>query len=111
MRSASRASGRCPAQRCYGRSSAFGFAILQRFAVVFVRSYKRPSRVIELPKLGQSFRVEHWLRLRSRIDLEDTLSLVLEGDVPRGYVAGDERRSGQVSRFIHSLSPEATENR
>ncbi len=56
------------------------------------------ERTAEASELGQAFRVEHWLRLRSRIDLEDTLSLVLEGDVPRGYVAGDDTRLVSAAR-------------
>lgn len=50
------------------------------------------ERTPEASQLGQNLRVEHWLRLRSRIDIEDAASLVLEGDVPRGFVAGEETR-------------------
>jgi hypothetical protein len=56
------------------------------------------ERTVEAAELGQNARVEHWLRLRGRVDVEDTLSFVLEGDVPRGFLAGDQTRFVTAAR-------------
>ncbi|MGE0328003.1 MAG: hypothetical protein AB7S68_37170 [Polyangiaceae bacterium] len=40
--------------------------------------------------LGQTVRVEHWLRLTPRFLFRDDLELVGQIDVPRGFIAGQE---------------------
>ena len=40
--------------------------------------------------LGQTFRLEHWLRITPRLYIMDDLSLVGQIDVPRGFIAGQE---------------------
>ncbi|MCB9590274.1 MAG: hypothetical protein H6718_32985 [Polyangiaceae bacterium] len=40
--------------------------------------------------LGQTLRVEHWLRLTPRFLFRDDLELVGQIDVPRGFIAGQE---------------------
>jgi hypothetical protein len=56
------------------------------------------ERTEEASVLGQSWRVEHWLRLRPRIDFEDVASVVGEIDVPRGMVAGQSTRFVTAAR-------------
>jgi len=46
--------------------------------------------------LGQTYRLEHWLRLTPRIQYRDNLELVGQIDVPRGFVLG------QTTRFVDS---------
>lgn len=56
------------------------------------------ERTPEAAELGQNVRVEHWLRLRGRFDFEDHLSVVVEADLPRGFVAGDDTRYVTAAR-------------
>lgn len=41
-------------------------------------------------KLGQTARVEHWLRFTPRVSYRDTLTLIGQLDVPTGFFAGQE---------------------
>lgn len=52
----------------------------------------------EAKTLGQNAYLYHWLRLRPRIDIDDTAAIVAQVDVPRGLFVGDTTRYVTAAR-------------
>jgi hypothetical protein len=49
--------------------------------------------------LGQTFRLNHWLRITPRLSIFDDLQLVAQVDVPRGMIAGRETQHVEAAEI------------
>ncbi len=61
-----------------------------QFRVTGLRDLPLKARPGGPDSLGQTVRVEHWLRLTPRFLFRDDLELIGQIDVPRGFIAGQE---------------------
>jgi hypothetical protein len=52
----------------------------------------------EANNLGQNQYLYHWLRLGARLQIRDFLAVVMQIDVPRGFIAGDSTQYVDASR-------------
>ena len=52
----------------------------------------------QIDTLGQNQYLYHWLRIGARFDIRDSLTLVMQVDVPRGLITGDTTQWVEASR-------------
>ena len=52
----------------------------------------------QIDTLGQNQYLDHWLRIGARFDIRDSLTLIMQVDVPRGLIAGDTTLWAQAAR-------------